>query len=57
MTLDQGLAFGLIGVTVLLFIWGRLPYDLVALLSRWSPGWRWGWCRPRRPSTASPTTW
>ncbi|SFE11426.1 SLC13 family permease [Methylobacterium sp. yr596] len=33
MTLDQGLAFGLIGVTVLLFIWGRLPYDLVALLS------------------------
>lgn len=33
MTLDQGLAFGLIGVTVLLFVWGRLPYDLVALLS------------------------
>ncbi|AWN41359.1 SLC13 family permease [Methylobacterium durans] len=33
MTLDQGLAFGLIGCTVLLFIWGRLPYDLVALLS------------------------
>ncbi|WP_298957506.1 SLC13 family permease [uncultured Methylobacterium sp.] len=33
MTLDQGLAFGLIGVTVALFVWGRLPYDLVALLS------------------------
>jgi di/tricarboxylate transporter len=31
MTLDQALAFGLIGVTVALFIWGRLPYDLVAL--------------------------
>jgi di/tricarboxylate transporter len=33
MTLDQGLAFGLIGITVLLLIWGRLPYDLVALLA------------------------
>jgi len=31
MTLDQALAFGLIGVTVGLFLWGRLPYDLVAL--------------------------
>jgi di/tricarboxylate transporter len=31
MTLDQGLAFGIIGVTILAFIWGRLPYDLVAL--------------------------
>src|SRR5580698_1339269 len=31
MTLHQGLAFGLIGVTLLLFIWGRLRYDLIAL--------------------------
>ncbi|MBC4017039.1 SLC13 family permease [Siccirubricoccus deserti] len=31
MTLDQALAFGIIGLTVLFFIWGRLPYDLVAL--------------------------
>ncbi len=33
MTLDQALAFGLIGTTIGLFVWGRLPYDLVALLS------------------------
>src|SRR5580692_11730008 len=31
MTLHQGLAFGLIGVTLLLFIWGRWRYDLIAL--------------------------
>jgi di/tricarboxylate transporter len=31
MTLHQGLAFGLIGATLLLFIWGRLRYDLIAL--------------------------
>ena len=31
MTLDQALAFGLIAATIGLFIWGRLPYDLVAL--------------------------
>ena len=31
MTLDQALAFGLIGCTIGLFIWGRLPYDLVAI--------------------------
>jgi len=31
MTLSQGLAFGLIGATLLLFIWGRLRYDLVSL--------------------------
>ena len=30
-TLDQALAFGLIGCTVGCFVWGRLPYDLVAL--------------------------
>ncbi len=31
MTLDQALAFGLIAATIGCFIWGRLPYDLVAL--------------------------
>ena len=31
MTLIQGLAFGLIGGTLLLFIWGKLRYDLVSL--------------------------
>jgi len=31
MTLDQGLAFGLMGAAVALFIWGRFAYDLVAL--------------------------
>ncbi|MDB5372881.1 MAG: family permease [Belnapia sp.] len=33
MTLDQSLVFGILGVTVGLFAWGRLPYDLVALLA------------------------
>ncbi|WAJ26925.1 SLC13 family permease [Antarcticirhabdus aurantiaca] len=33
MTLDQALAFGLVFVTVGAFVWGRLPYDLVALAS------------------------
>ncbi|SDB71201.1 Di-and tricarboxylate transporter [Belnapia rosea] len=32
-TLDQALAFGILGVTVGLFAWGRLPYDLVAMLA------------------------
>ena len=31
MTLQQGMAFGLIGATVVLFIWGRWRYDLIAL--------------------------
>ncbi|HLY80244.1 MAG TPA: SLC13 family permease [Caulobacteraceae bacterium] len=31
MTLHQGLAFALIGATLLLFIWGRWRYDLIAL--------------------------
>ncbi|MBV8868448.1 MAG: SLC13 family permease [Acetobacteraceae bacterium] len=31
MTLPQAEAFGLIAVTIALFVWGRLPYDLVAL--------------------------
>nr|WP_245624458.1 SLC13 family permease [Belnapia moabensis] len=33
MTLDQALAFDILGVTVGLFAWGRLPYDLVAMLA------------------------
>ena len=33
MTFDQGLAFGIIGITIGLFVWGRLPYDLVALMA------------------------
>lgn len=33
MTLDQALAFGVIGVTIVLFVSGRLAYDLVALLA------------------------
>ena len=31
MTFEQALAFGLIGCTLALFVWGRLRYDLVAL--------------------------
>jgi di/tricarboxylate transporter len=30
-TLQQGLSFGLIGATVLCFLWGRWRYDLIAL--------------------------
>ena len=33
MTLDQGLAFAIILGTIAMFVWGRLPYDLVSLLS------------------------
>ncbi len=32
-TPDQALAFGIVGVTIAMFVWGRLPYDLVALLA------------------------
>lgn len=31
MTLEQTLAFGLVGVTIAAFIWGRFRYDLVAV--------------------------
>ena len=31
MTLQQALSFGLVGLTVIVFIWGRWRYDLVAL--------------------------
>ena len=33
MTLDQAFAFGLMATTIGVFIWGRLPYDLVAVLA------------------------
>lgn len=33
MTFDQALAFGLVFATVTAFVWGRLPYDLVAIAS------------------------
>jgi|GEM_PF-1692653 len=33
MTTPQSLAFGILGGTMLLFVWGRLRYDLVALLA------------------------
>ena len=31
MTLQQGLAFGLVGLTIFAFVWGRFRYDLIAL--------------------------
>ncbi|WP_396592890.1 SLC13 family permease [Brevundimonas sp. R86498] len=31
MTLQQGLAFGLVGLTIAAFLWGRIRYDLIAL--------------------------
>lgn len=33
MTLQQGLAFGLMGATIVGFIWGRWRYDLIAVLA------------------------
>ena len=33
MTLEQGLAFGLIGLTIVAFIWGRWRYDVIALVA------------------------
>ncbi|MFL9827147.1 SLC13 family permease [Rhodoplanes sp. SY1] len=33
MTLPQGLAFAIVGTMMLLFVWGRLRYDLVAALA------------------------
>lgn len=33
MTLDQGLAFAIVGGMMALFVWGRLRYDLVAMLA------------------------
>jgi di/tricarboxylate transporter len=33
MTLDQGLAFGVLGAAMALFLWNRLRYDVVALIA------------------------
>ncbi|MDO9710694.1 SLC13 family permease [Paracraurococcus lichenis] len=33
MTLDQGFAFAILAATLGLFAWGRLPYDVVAMLA------------------------
>ena len=33
MTLDQGLAFAIVAAMMGLFVWGRLRYDLVAMLA------------------------
>lgn len=33
MTFQQGLAFGLVGLTIGVFIWGRFRYDLVAVVA------------------------
>jgi di/tricarboxylate transporter len=33
MTYQQGLAFGLVGLTIVAFIWGRFRYDLIALVA------------------------
>ena len=33
MTLQQGLAFGLIVLTITAFVWGRFRYDLVAVVA------------------------
>ena len=33
MTPDQAVAFAVLGATICLFVWDRLPYDLVALLA------------------------
>jgi hypothetical protein len=36
MTMQQILAFAVIGGTMVLFVWGRLRYDLVAGIAFWS---------------------
>jgi di/tricarboxylate transporter len=33
MTLQQGLAFGLVGLTIVGFVWGRFRYDVVAVVA------------------------
>ncbi|RZJ95806.1 MAG: SLC13 family permease, partial [Brevundimonas sp.] len=33
MTLQQGLAFGLVGLTIVAFVWGRFRYDLIACVA------------------------
>jgi di/tricarboxylate transporter len=33
MTVQQGFAFGIVGVMMVLFVWGRLRYDVIAMLA------------------------
>ena len=33
MTAAQGTAFGIVGVMMALFVWGKLRYDVVAMLA------------------------
>ncbi len=33
MTLPQGLAFGIVGIMMAMFVWGRIRYDVVAMLA------------------------
>ena len=33
MTLQQALAFGLVGATIIAFIWGRWRYDVIAVMA------------------------
>ena len=56
MTLQQGLAFAVVIGMMALFVWGRLRYDLVALLALFVVGAASGSFRPRRRSAASATT-
>jgi hypothetical protein len=55
MTVAQILSVGIIAATMGLFVWGRLRYDLVALISLLAAIVA-GIVRPTRRSRASPTT-
>jgi hypothetical protein len=33
MTIPQGLTFAIVGAMMVLFVWGRLRYDVVAMLA------------------------
>ena len=55
MTLQQLLAFAVIAGMMVMFVWGRIRYDLVAGLACSSPS-SWAWCRSTRRSRDSATT-
>lgn len=54
-SLQQGLAFGLVAATIVAFVMGRWRYDLIAVVALVA-GLAIGVFRPRRRSTASATT-
>ena len=56
MTLQQALAFAIVVGMMGLFVWGRLRYDLVALLALFAAVRRRHRARTTRRSPASPTT-